>query len=65
MAGSAWGIGGRHGVRRLLLPFDFGEPVGDMGMMRLERTGLVKGGARFIKLARPQQRIPVRKRLEY
>ena len=52
-----------NGARRLLLPFDFGEPAGDVGMLRLERAGLLKGGVRFVNLPLPQKRVPVHKGL--
>jgi hypothetical protein len=51
----------RHCARCLLPPFHFGEPAGDMGMLRIKRACLVKGGNRFGKLPRHQARVPVRK----
>jgi hypothetical protein len=63
ITGSACYIGGRCRARRLLLPFDFGEPTGDMGMLWLDLAGLVKGGARFVKLPLYQAHIPVHKGL--
>jgi hypothetical protein len=48
----------------VLPPFHFGEPTGDMGMLRLELACLVKCGDRFGKLPRRQARVPVRKGLE-
>lgn len=35
----------------LLSPFDFGEPAGDMGMLRIELAGLMKGRYRFGKFS--------------
>jgi hypothetical protein len=62
MARSARYMGGRYGARHLL-PFDFGEPTGDMGMLWLDLAGLVKGGARFVNLPLHQARVPVYKGL--
>jgi len=44
-----------------LPPFHFGEPLGDMGTLRIQLAGLVKGGDRFVKLPFRQVGIPVRK----
>lgn len=60
----AWGIDGRCGARRVLPPFHFGEPGGDMGPLRIQVAGLVKGGSRFGKLPFRQVRVSVRKSLE-
>jgi hypothetical protein len=48
----------------LLLPFHFDESAGDMGMPRLEISGLVKGGDCFGKLSRCQARVSVRKGMQ-
>jgi hypothetical protein len=54
-------MGRRRGARRLLLPVDFGEPTGDMGMLGLELKGMVKSRASFVKLPLHQARVPVHK----
>jgi hypothetical protein len=56
-------LGSGHSARLLLLPFDFGEPAGDMGMLRIECEDLVQGNARFVKLALHQTRVPAQKGL--
>ena len=52
-------------ARRVLPPCHFGEPAGDMGMLRLELACLLKGGDGFGKLPLRQTRIPVRKGAEH
>jgi hypothetical protein len=52
---------GCHGARYLLPPLDFGKPAGDMGMLRIERTDLLKGSTGFVKLPLHQTRVPVHK----
>jgi hypothetical protein len=55
-------MGGRRNTRhRLLPPIDLGESTGDMGMLWLEVTGLVKGSAGFVKLPLSQARVPLHK----
>jgi len=62
--GSDGCIDGRHGARRVLPSCHFGEPAGDMGMLRLDLTCLLKGGDGFGKLPLRQTRVPVRKGAE-
>jgi hypothetical protein len=55
-------MGGRRNARRRLLPpIDLSESTGDMGMLWLEVTGLVKGSASFVKLPLSQARVPLHK----
>jgi hypothetical protein len=63
LAGLRCCIGWGHSACRLLLPFDFGEPTSNMGMLRLDLADLVKGGTRFVKLPLHQTRVPVHKGL--
>ena len=57
------GVDGRWDAYRLLLPFRFGDPRGDIGLLRIEILGLVKGGDRFDKPPRHQTRVPARESL--
>jgi hypothetical protein len=52
-----------YGVR-CLLPFNFSESSGDMGMLGLEIERLMKGGRCFVKFPLLQTRISVRKGIE-
>jgi hypothetical protein len=45
----------------VLLSYHFGEPAGDMGMLRFELAGLLKGSDGFGKPPLCQTRVPVRK----
>jgi hypothetical protein len=49
---------------RVLPPCHFGEPVGDMGTLRIQLAGLVKRGRRFAKLLLRQVSVPLHERLE-
>jgi hypothetical protein len=53
----------RH-ARRVLPPFHFDEPAGDMGMLRLDLACLLKGVDGFGKPPLRQARVPVRKGTE-
>jgi hypothetical protein len=57
--GSDGGVDGRRRARRVLPSCHFGEPAGDMGMLRLDRAGLLKGGDGFGKPPLRQARVPV------
>ena len=62
-SGLGRGVAGRCGASCLPPLFDFGEPCGDIGMLRIELLSLAKGGDCFGKLPRHQTRVPVHKGL--
>jgi hypothetical protein len=57
--GSDGCIDARRRARRVLPSCHFGEPAGNMGMLRLDLAGLLKGGDGFGKPPLRQARVPV------
>ena len=58
------GRDGRRGARGVLPPVDFGQSLGHIGPLRVQRPRLLKGGGRVGPLPRHERAIPVRKGLE-
>jgi hypothetical protein len=55
---------GRRGAGGVLPPFDFGQPLGHIGPLRIQHARPLKGGRGVGKLPRRETAIPMRKGLE-